>query len=219
MAKVHGIIFIVSAPSGAGKTSLVKALLEENNIRHLRHSISHTTRPKRPGEVNGEHYHFVSKEEFSAMQKQHAFVETAEIYGNFYGTSKAELEKSVSEGVDLVLDIDQQGAEELTRCFPDKTVRIYILPPSKTILKDRLEKRAQDHPEVIATRFAEAKLEVQKALQTSAQNDLYQYFIINDKFEDALEDLKAIIRAERHKTWRQRELHKELIKELLNITK
>lgn len=229
MPKIHGTIYIVSAPSGAGKTSLVRALVGQ--APDLRVSISHTTRPKRPGEVDGIDYYFVSQGEFFKLRDEGAFIETAQVFGHYYGTSKMEIERAVKGGQDLVLEIDWQGAEQIEGVYPKQTVRIFILPPSKIVLQERLENRAQDHPEIIAARMAEAKSEMQQLEREKAiikaQNELqdifrkmgqhllYEYLIVNDQFEQALEDLKAIVRAERHKTWRQRELRAKLIKELL----
>ncbi|MDF2939471.1 MAG: gmk [Gammaproteobacteria bacterium] len=204
--KRSGLIFIVSAPSGAGKTSLVKALIEQTS--DIRVSISHTTRAKRPGEIEGTHYHFIEKQEFLTLQKDKAFIEDAEVFGHFYATSKMEIEKATTQGHDIVLDIDWQGAKQVKQLFPEQSVGIFLLPPSRAILKERLEKRAQDHPEVIAKRLAEAKSEMEHYSE-------YDYLIINDNFDHALDDLKAIVRCERLKTKRQAQCCASLLKELL----
>jgi len=206
MSKCHGLIFIVSAPSGAGKTSLVKALIEQTS--DIRVSISHTTRAKRPGEVDGVHYYFVDQAKFIALRNEQAFIEDAEVFGHYYATSKMEIEKAINQGQDIVLDIDWQGAKQVKDLFPEHSVGIFLLPPSKAILKERLERRAQDHPEVIANRLAAANSEMQHYRD-------YDYVIINDKFEHALDDLKAAVRAERLKKARQEQYHADLIHDLL----
>ncbi|MDF2529917.1 MAG: guanylate kinase [Gammaproteobacteria bacterium] len=188
MSKRRGLIFIVSAPSGAGKTSLVKALIEQTP--DIRVSVSHTTRNKRPGETEGVHYYFVEQQRFLQLREEQAFIEDAEVFGHFYATSRMEIEKAVDQGQDIVLDIDWQGAQQVKKLFPESSVGIFLLPPSKFILKERLERRAQDHPEVIANRLAAA-------------------------FEHALDDLKAIIRSERLKTQRQKQQCAVLLQELL----
>ncbi|MDO8953401.1 MAG: guanylate kinase [Gammaproteobacteria bacterium] len=206
MSKRHGLIFIVSAPSGAGKTSLVKALIEQ--VPDIRVSVSHTTRDKRPNEVDGVHYYFVSKSEFLRLREDKAFIEDAEVFGHHYATSKMEIEKAIHEGQDIVLDIDWQGARQVKELFPEQSVGIFLLPPSKAILKERLERRAQDHPEVIAHRLAAANSEMQHYRD-------YDYVIINDKFDEAHEDLQSVIRAERLKKPRQEQHFAKLLNDLL----
>jgi guanylate kinase len=206
MSQCNGLIFIVSAPSGAGKTSLVKALIEQTS--DIRVSISHTTRSKRPGEIDGQHYYFISQQEFTALHNSGAFIEDAKVFGNFYGTSKMEIEKAIKQGQDIVLDIDWQGAKQVKELFPEHSIGIFLLPPSKEVLKERLERRAQDHPEVIANRLAAANNEMQHYRD-------YDYVIINDKFDNALEDLKATVRAERLRKQRQEQIQAKLISELL----
>jgi guanylate kinase len=206
MSKRNGLIFILSAPSGAGKTSLVKALIEQ--MPNIRVSISHTTRLKRPGEIDGIHYYFTERQQFLSLREQQAFIEDAEVFGHFYATSKMEIEKAIDQGQDIILDIDWQGAQQVKKLFPHNSIGIFLLPPSKFILKERLERRAQDHPEVIANRLSAATSEMQHYSE-------YEYLIVNDKFEQALEDLKAIVRSERLKTVRQKLQISQLIEDLL----
>ena len=152
-----GILFIVSAASGAGKTSLVRALLESDN--QLRKSVSYTTRPARPGEEDGIHYHFVSQQKFADMLKQHEFLEHAEVHGHRYGTSKIWIERTMQDGHDMLLKIDWQGAQQVRRIFP-QAVGIFILPPSLASLEERLKSRGQDNSEVIASRLKAARVEM-----------------------------------------------------------
>ena len=182
-----GRLFLVTAPSGAGKSSLVAALLKADPTVHL--SISHTTRAPRPGEVDGREYHFVTVETFEAMKEDNAFFEWAYVHGNYYGTSKKWIESELSVGHDVLLEIDWQGALQVKRLFPD-VVGVFILPPSVEALRERLNKRATDAPEVIARRLAGAGAEMVHAGQ-------FDYVIINDDFERAKEDLIAIVRASR----------------------
>ncbi|HIU74124.1 MAG TPA: guanylate kinase [Candidatus Aphodousia faecipullorum] len=182
-----GRLFLVTAPSGAGKSSLVSALLKADPTVHL--SISHTTRSPRPGEVDGREYHFVTVETFEAMKEDNAFLEWAYVHGNYYGTSKKWIESELAVGHDVLLEIDWQGALQVKRLFPD-VVGIFILPPSVEALRERLNKRATDAPEVIARRLAGAGAEMVHAGQ-------FDYVIINDDFERAKDDLIAIVRASR----------------------
>lgn len=189
-----GNLFVVAAPSGAGKSSLVKALLELD--AHLAVSISHTTRPPRGQEVDGREYHFVDTATFKAMVAQNAFFEWAEVHGNLYGTSRPVIEQRLAEGEDVVLEIDWQGALQIKRLFPN-AVLVFILPPSWDELKQRLERRGEDAHEAIETRMANAREEV-------AQARHFDYVVINAVFETALFDLKAIVHAQRLKYGRQR---------------
>ena len=182
-----GRLFLVTAPSGAGKSSLVAALLKADPTVHL--SISHTTRAPRPGEVDGREYHFVTVETFEAMKEDNAFLVCSYVHGNYYGTSKKWIESELSVGHDVLLEIDWQGALQVKRLFPD-VVGVFILPPSVEALRERLNKRATDAPEVIARRLAGAGAEMVHAGQ-------FDYVIINDDFERAKEDLIAIVRASR----------------------
>jgi len=183
----EGILFIVSAPSGAGKTSLLKVLLEEAD--GLGVSVSHTTRAPRPGEQNGVHYHFVDIPAFEAMVAERGFLEHARVFDNYYGTSAAGVRSELERGCDLVLEIDWQGARQVREHFPE-AVSIFILPPSVEELRRRLSARGQDSDEVVERRM-------QSAMDELSHFDEYDYLVINDRFEDALEDLRTLVRAER----------------------
>ncbi len=200
-----GILFIVSAPSGAGKTSLLQALLSRDNGLAL--SVSHTTRSPRPGEVDGVHYHFVSEETFQRMAEEGAFLEQAEVFGNRYGTSEAAVRDQLASGRDVVLEIDWQGARQVRRVFPD-AVSIFVAPPSIEALRERLERRGQDAVEVIERRMAQARDEL-------AHYPEYDYLVINDDFEAALEGLHAIVRAERLRTTRVAARHADALGRML----
>ena len=180
---MSGRLFIVSAPSGAGKTSLLKALLARAPT--LAVSVSHTTRPQRPGEVDGVNYHFVDLPTFNAMAASGEFLEHAEVFGNRYGTSRAGVEAQLAAGRDVVLEIDWQGARLVRSLFPGAT-SIFIQPPSIGALRERLEGRGQDAPEVIERRMAAAAEEM-------AHADEYQHQIVNDRFEDALGALEVLV--------------------------
>lgn len=186
MSQIHGTLFIVSAPSGAGKTSLVKALLQRDP--GIRVSISYTTRAPRPGEQNGVEYHFVEREVFLRMRDAGDFLEHAEVFGNFYGTSQRGLHQQLRQGQDVILEIDWQGAQQVRKAMPN--VGIFILPPSREILLERLRGRGQDSAEVIARRTAEAITEI------SHYNE-YDYLVLNDQFDQALNELHAIFLAQR----------------------
>jgi len=204
MTETTGCLFIISAPSGAGKTSLVRALLQSGLDLSL--SISHTTRPPRSEEVNGRDYHFVSEETFRQMLAGGEFLENAEVYGNLYGTSQKWINEAMSSGQDIILEIDCQGAKQIHQIFP-QSIGIFILPPSADALAIRLKTRAQDNPEVIQKRLAAAREEVSHISE-------FDYVIINSKLEDALSDLVCIISAERLKKERQLVKHHSLITEL-----
>lgn len=176
-------LFIVSAPSGAGKTSLVKALLGRRPALAL--SVSHTTRPQRPGEVDGVNYHFVDLPTFRAMAARGEFLEHAEVFGNCYGTARGSVEALLAAGRDVVLEIDWQGARLVKSLFPE-AVTVFILPPSIATLRERLETRGQDAPEVIERRMAAAAEEMAHAGE-------YQFQVVNDRFEEALEVLEALV--------------------------
>lgn len=189
-----GNLFVVAAPSGAGKSSLVKALLELDSKLAL--SISHTTRAPRGQEQNGREYWFVDVPTFRRMIEHGDFVEWAEVHGNLYGTSKAAIEQRMAQGEDVILEIDWQGAMQIKKLFP-QAVLIFILPPSWAELQQRLQRRGEDHPEVIAQRMANAREEV-------AQARHFDFVIINALFDTALFDLKAIVHAQRLKYASQR---------------
>jgi len=184
-----GNLFVVAAPSGAGKSSLVKALMELD--ARVVPSVSHTTRPPRGQEVYGREYYFVSNETFDQMVLQDAFLEWASVHGNRYGTSRASIEQRMAQGADVVLEIDFQGAIQIKRIFPN-AVLIFILPPSWEELRSRLERRAEDSPEVIDLRMKNAALETAHAKE-------FDFVIINELFERALFDLKAIVHSQRLK--------------------
>jgi len=189
-----GNLFVVAAPSGAGKSSLVNALLEVDSRLVL--SVSHTTRAPRGQEQDGREYHFIDESAFRAMVSRDAFFEWAQVHGHLYGTSKAEIESRVGSGQDVVLEIDWQGALQIKQLFPN-AVLIFILPPSWDELRQRLTRRGEDHPEAIDQRLANARAEV-------AQARHFDFVIINALFETALFDLKAIVHSQRLKYAAQR---------------
>lgn len=203
----QGTLYIVSAPSGAGKSSLIQALLKTQPLYDTQVSISHTTRGMRPGEEHGEHYFFVSHDEFHAMIARDAFLEHAEVFGNYYGTSREAIEQVLATGVDIFLDIDWQGAQQVRRKFPSAR-SIFVLPPSREELDRRLRGRGQDSEKVICKRMKQAVAEMNHYAE-------YDYLIVNDDFNLALSDLKTIIRAERLRMGRQKARHDGLISKLL----
>ncbi|MGN1281298.1 MAG: guanylate kinase [Succinivibrio sp.] len=193
-----GTLFIVSAPSGAGKSSLIDALLKRFNLDDkLRLSVSHTTREPRPGEIDHVSYHFVSKEEFNALIERDAFYEYAQVFDNFYGTSREIVEQWLNEGRDVLLDIDWQGARQIRKVTPDAK-GIFIIPPSLEELNRRLVTRATDAPEVIEKRMSKAISEISHYTE-------YEYVIINDDFDESLLNLRSIILANRETTEKQKE--------------
>ena len=204
---IPGCLYVIVAPSGAGKSSLVNALLEREPDVGL--SISYTTRPPRPGDVSGREYFFVSPAEFQEMVDRHEFLEYAEVYGNMYGTSKRWIEKTRATGADVLLEIDWQGARSVHKLFPDMAY-IYILPPSIEVLAQRLKKRGKDTPSVIAKRVAAAREDLKHAPEAD-------YVIINEDFNLALLDLQSIVRACRLKVERQLKLHAQLLVESDNL--
>ena len=198
---MSGTLYIVSSPSGGGKTSLVKALLEAEP--EVRLSVSYTTRPARPGEADGRDYHFVGLPEFERMLEAGDFLESAVIYGNRYGTSQKWIERERAAGRDVLLEIDWQGAQQVRRLM-QQVVSIFILPPSLEVLEARLKGRAQDSAEVVARRLAAAREEIGHVAE-------YDYAIINDDFNRAALDLGSIIRSERLKLPRQLDRHSSVI--------
>ena len=202
---MQGTLFVVSAPSGAGKTSLVKALIESTPNIHV--SVSHTTRTQRPGEVDGVNYHFVSRDGFATMLNDNAFLEHAEVFGNLYGTGKQTVAEKLKAGVDVVLEIDWQGAQQIRRQAPE-AVSIFILPPSREILEQRLIGRGQDPVEVIRKRMSQATEEISHHVE-------FDYLIINDDFDKALREMQAVVLAQRQRIVRQCERHSTLIQSLL----
>jgi guanylate kinase len=186
----QGVLFVVSAPSGAGKTSLCQELVSQ--VPDLRYSVSYTTRKPRPAEIADRHYHFVEEATFRDMIKEGAFLEWAEVYGHLYGTPRAPIKEWISEGIDVLLDIDTQGALQIRRHEPD-AVSIYILPPSLEVLRRRLEDRKGDAPDEIARRLKKARDEVKNYRD-------YAHVIINEDFKSAVRQLEAIVLAERSRT-------------------
>ncbi|PWT73640.1 MAG: guanylate kinase [Proteobacteria bacterium] len=196
-----GNLFIVCAPSGAGKTSLVKALLERE--RDIELSVSYTTRLPRPGEQNGQSYHFVSREMFLAMASRGEFLESAEVHGNLYATSRPWIDSRRAQGRDILLEIDWQGAAQVRRLIPD-AVGIFILPPSPDSLRARLEGRGLDSAQTIERRLAAAREEIAHVAE-------FGYVIINQNFDDAVADLVSIVRAQRLRLEAQLERYRDLI--------
>lgn len=203
-----GNLYILSAPSGAGKSSLINALLASLPRSEVQLSISHTTRNPRPGEENGVHYYFTTHDEFKALIEKGHFLEWAEVFGNYYGTSLPMIEQSLEQGIDVFLDIDWQGARQIREQLPNVKT-IFILPPSKAELERRLVGRGQDSAETIAKRMAEAVSEM-------SHYDEFDYVIVNDNFQTALDELKAILTAERLKETQQSLRHNDLIANLLH---
>jgi len=197
-----GTLFIVAAPSGAGKTTLVSRLLAED--ANVRHSISYTTRAPRPGEQNGREYHFIDGQRFLAMRERGEFAEWAEVHDNFYGTSRLWLEQRMKEGCDMMLEIDWQGAQQMRRQFPE-AVSIFILPPSIAELERRLRGRGADSEDVIARRVAGALGEMRHVAE-------FDFVIINNDLDVALGELKAAVRASRLRFSRQRARHPDVFR-------
>jgi guanylate kinase len=200
-----GCLFVVAAPSGGGKSSMVNALLEREP--GIRLSISYTTRPPRPGEAEGQHYHFVDVAHFLTLKERGEFLEHALVHGNWYATSATWLKAQVAAGQDVLLEIDWQGASQVRRLIPD-SVHIFILPPSLEALKERLEKRAQDPPAVIAERLAAAREEMRHSGE-------YDYVIMKQDFARAVDDLSVIVRAARLTSARQQVRHAKVLAQLL----
>ena len=205
MNATRGQLLIVSAPSGAGKTSLIKALMEQD--QRVEVSVSHTTRPQRPGEVEGVNYFFISTEVFHEMREAGAFFESAEVFGHFYGTSLTQLEARLSDGADVILEIDWQGAQQVRKLLPD-SAWLFILPPSLEALKSRLQARGQDAEDTIDIRMRAARDEM-------SHWDEADYLIINDQFDVALEALQALVRSLRLRTGQQQSALQDLIEDLL----
>jgi guanylate kinase len=202
----QGTLYTISAASGAGKTSLVTALLQQT--KHVQVSISHTTRAMRPGEEDGVNYHFTSKDNFLKMIGNNAFLEHAEVFGNYYGTSQAWVEETLAKGIDVILEIDWQGAQQVRRVMP-KTVGIFIVPPSIEALRERLTGRGQDDDDVIEKRMAEAISEMSHFNEAD-------FLVINDDFAEALHDLQSILRSHRLTTQQQSASNADLLQQLLS---
>lgn len=203
---MNGTLYIFSAPSGAGKTSLVKALLEQTTGIEV--SVSHTTRSPRPGEENGRHYHFTDMASFEQMVEASAFLEHARVFDNYYGTAKASVDGPLQQGHDVILEIDWQGAEQIRRLYPE-AVSVFILPPSKSALRERLQGRGQDPEEVIERRMRDAFSEMSHYAE-------FDYLIINDDFDTALQELRSVVIAQRLKLVRQAAQQQALLQELLS---
>ena len=202
-----GNLYVVAAPSGAGKSSLVKALMELDS--RVEHSVSHTTRAPRGQEFHGREYFFVQEAEFDAMVQANAFLEWAHVHGNRYGTSKATIEERIAKGLDVILEIDFQGAIQIKKIFSN-AVLIFILPPSWDELRSRLLRRGEDSPEVVEIRL-------QNAAEEMAQAHEFDFVIINQLFDKALFDLKAIVHAQRLKYASQRRSRSDIF-QALNLT-
>src|SRR5690554_6421477 len=201
-----GTLFTISAPSGAGKTSLVEALIDD--LDAIQVSVSHTTRARRPGEIDGANYHFVDVPTFERMLADGAFLEHARVFGNFYGTARSWVEETLAGGTDVILEIDWQGASQVRLLLPD-TLGIFILPPSRRTLLERLTNRGQDEAEVIARRLAVATLEMSHYREAD-------FLVVNDQFATALADLKAIVTSRRLALDKQQHRHRGLLRELLS---
>lgn len=212
MANAPGNLFILAAPSGAGKSSLINALLQRHassgmHGNRMQVSVSHTTRAPRPGEQDGVHYHFVTRENFESLIDEGVFFEWAEVFGNYYGTSKVVIEETLKQGIDVFLDIDWQGARQVKAQIPD-TATIFVAPPSKDELKRRLTARNQDSEEVIEQRM-------EKAVSEISHYHEFDFIVINDDFDSALEELDAIVSARRLRKEKQVIRHQELFSNLL----
>ena len=190
----RGLLLILSSPSGAGKSTLTKNLVEEDHTIQL--SVSVTTRPRRHSEIGGRHYHFITKEEFEEMRDRGDLLEWAEVHGNFYGTPRKPVEQTIARGEDMMFDIDWQGTKQICEKMRAHVVSVFVLPPSVQELKARLERRAEDTPDVIERRLRNAREEI-------AQWGSYDYVLINDDLERTFADLKAILGAERMRRERQ----------------
>ncbi len=194
--KRRGLMLILSSPSGAGKTSLTRMLLQKKEL-DLTLSISVTTRPRRSSEVDGIHYYFITRKRFEQLREEGELLEWAEVHGNFYGTPREPVERTLAQGRDVLFDIDYQGTQQMKASAGEDVVTIFILPPSMRELKARLERRAEDSGEAIAARLANATNEIRRWT-------LYDYVLVNDDLQRTFDDLVAILTAERRRTSRQR---------------
>lgn len=205
ISKRRGLCFVLSSPSGAGKTTISRKMLEKDPS--LTMSISYTTREPRPGEEDGKDYFFIGKEKFREMVDNDEFLEHAEVFGHFYGTPRSYVEEKLSQGVDVIFDIDWQGTQQLASKLPQDLVSVFILPPSMEELESRLKSRAQDSEEVVAKRMKKASREI-------SHWDEYHYVVINKELEQAMGDVIKILTAERMKRTRQPGL-KKFVQDLL----
>jgi guanylate kinase len=185
----RGLLLVLSSPSGAGKTTITRRLLEQEGPQ-LTISVSHTTRPKRPDEIDGRDYHFVDDATFARLRARDGFIESAEVFGHWYGTPRAPIESALDAGQDVVFDIDWQGTQQLSEAVPDDLVRVFILPPSFDALEQRLKRRAQDSDEVVAARM-------KRAADEMSHYDEYDYIVVNTALEQSVEDVWSVLRAER----------------------
>jgi guanylate kinase len=197
MVPRRGLLLIVSSPSGAGKTTLTRLLLQEDKEIHL--SVSVTTRPKRPSEVEGIHYHFIDAGRFEEMRERGELLESAKVHGNYYGTPKAAVEKALAQGHDMLFDIDWQGTQQIYREMRSDIVSVFVLPPSASELKSRLERRAEDSAEVIARRLQNARVEIGHWAE-------YDYVLVNSDLDDTFTELKRILASERKKRAKKAEV-------------
>ena len=202
---MKGTLYVISAASGAGKTSLVNAILD--SIADLEVSVSHTTRAPRPGEVDGVNYHFVDVDKFERMVDAGAFLEHATVFGNMYGTSDEHIQQQLDTGKDVILEIDWQGARQIRKLVPECRT-IYIAPPSAEALRERLTSRGQDDDSIIDRRMQQAVSEMEHYVE-------FDYLVINDQFDDAVRDLSAIFLGQRMLLERQQAKHERLLSELL----
>lgn len=198
-------LFIIAAPSGCGKTSLVKALIEQ--VENLCVSVSHTTRAARPGEVDGKNYFFVTKETFDEINKTDGFIESAQVFDNYYGSAKQTVKDLLESGQDVILEIDWQGAQQVKKSFKD-AIGIFILPPSISALEERLTDRGQDDQSIIDRRMSDAVSEMKHF-------DEFDYLVINDDFNVALNDLNNIVYSQRLSLAQQTQQHQDLLKQLI----
>ena len=202
-----GTLYIISAASGAGKTTLVNAVVEQ--LEKLVVSVSHTTRPSRDGEVDGVNYHFVDKQTFEAMVEASEFLEHAKVFGNMYGTSRQHIQEQLLKGMDVILEIDWQGARQIRQLITNCRT-VYIVPPSTAALRERLNARAQDDEAVIDKRMHEAISEMSHYVE-------FDYLVINDDFDEARDDLAAIIKGNRMLHEHQQQKHENLLAQLLTL--
>lgn len=205
--KQHGLMIVISSPSGAGKSTLSRLLREEDHM-NLTLSVSVTTRKKRPSEVDGVHYHFISIKEFKRLRDNDELVEWAEVHGNYYATLRKVVEEVLEQGQDMLFDIDYQGATQLQEKMPRDVVSIFILPPSMKELKARLHRRAEDSEEVIKTRLENSRIEMQHWQS-------YDYILINENLDESLDAIESVIIAERLKRYRRPGL-KKFVDDLMN---
>ncbi|MCH8500860.1 MAG: guanylate kinase [Aliidiomarina sp.] len=208
MSNVSGNLFVIAAPSGAGKSSLIKALLDRHRDGSMQVSVSTTTRAPRPGEIDGVHYHFVSEDEFLRQVDNHEFYEWAKVFNHYYGTSRTVIEDTLASGIDVFLDIDWQGTRQVKAAYPGVHT-IFILPPSNEELERRLRKRGQDSDEVIAGRMAKAQAEMSHYAE-------FSYLLVNEDFDESVANLEHIVMSQRLRRSKQQIRHRETLQALLD---